>query len=220
MRHSEMGGSLGIAYLAGLVSADGHLEKTEPYVYIAGKNDKFIKTVVTPLLQEVTNRKPSVYWDRSAKVYKARTYNRKLWYSLMTEYGIPSGKKAYLISSPRKINDAAVILYIRGWFDGEGWPEEMKVRKPSGTYRYPRIGFKAKSQSIRDWIAMKLNEIGVRAKPYDRRDGSFGLWINGRRACMAFNNKIGFLNHKNARRLDRLLKRCTGRIGPYSHGLR
>jgi hypothetical protein len=104
--------------------------------------------------------------------------------------------------------------YLRGWFEGESWLETMTVRRPSGTYQYPRIGFKIKNQPIRDWLLAQLSLHDVRAKPYNRRDGTYGLWINGTTACQAFLDNIGYLYPPRNSKLKTLIRTRTGRVSP------
>lgn len=210
----------GMAYLAGLVAADGHLESNEPYIVIPSKEYGFLKDYVVPLIHDHTGISPRVYWDKSAKVWKVRIYSRSLWNVLIHDYAIPAGSKASHILPPAKLEINERVWYIRGWFDGEGWLESMTVRRPYGIYQYPRIGFKVKNRPIRDWILAELTIHGVRSRGYDRRDGSYGIWINGTIACQTFLDTIGFLYPPRNSQLKRLIRTHRGRISPNQAGVR
>ena len=204
----------GIAFLAGLVAADGHLEKKDPYIVISNKEFDFLNNFIAPLINDQINRTPRPYWDKSAKVWKIRVYSRKFWMDLIQNYGIPTGSKATRILPPKQLEPFERIWYIRGWFEGEGWIETMTVRRSSKIYQYPRIGFKVKNRPIRDWLLAELVLLGIRAKAYDRRDGTFGLWINGTKPCQAFLESIGFFYPPRNNQLQELIRKNRGLISP------
>lgn len=210
----------GMAYLAGLVAADGHLESTEPYITVSSKERRFLEKYVAPLIHDLTGRKTKVYWDKSARIWKVRIYSRKLWTTLIQSYAIPHGNKASQILPPKLLEPSERIWYMRGWFEGESWIETMTVRRPSGIYRYPRIGLKIKNRPVRDWLLAELALHGIRAKGYQRRDGTYGLWINGSTACQAFLEKIGYLYPPRNSQLKRLIRTRRGRISPNQAGVR
>ena len=94
---------------------------------------------------------------------------------------------------------------VRGWFDGEGWPEEMVKEHNDTEYHYPRVGFKVQSEAIRDWVAGGLEERDIRVSTYDRADGGHGLWINGYEECEKFDEEVGFRHPEQDRKLKELL---------------
>jgi hypothetical protein len=204
----------GIAYLAGFVAADGHLESTAPYITIASKDHEFLKDYVAPLIYAQTSRTPRPYWDKSAKIWKVRIYSRQLWTTLIQDYRIPTGRKASRILPPENLGSAERVWYMCGWFEGEGWLETMTVRRFSGVYEYPRIGFKVMNRSIRDWLLAELALHDIRAKGYNRRDGTYGLWINGKKAREAFLANVGFLYLPRNRKLQQLIRTKRRRISP------
>ena len=202
----------GRAFLAGLVAADGHLEIKDPYITVASKDELFLKDYLAPLINVQIGRLPKPYWDNSARVWKLRIYNRKLWTTLIKDYSIPCGRKSTSILAPKNLESSERIWYARGWFDGEGWVETMTVRKSSRVYQYPRIGFKVKNQPIRDWLLDELTHHNIRAKGYNRNDGTYGLWINGIIDCQTFLDTIGFLYPLRNTKLKELIQKNQGLI--------
>jgi hypothetical protein len=200
----------GRAYLAGLLAADGHLESKDPYLTIASKEELFLKDYIAPLIEKQICRLPKPYWDKSAKVWKLRIYNRDLWTTFINDYRIPSGRKSTSILPPKELEPSERIWYSRGWFDGEGWIEVMTIYRSSKVYQYPRVGFKVKNQPIRDWLLNELIHHNIRAKGYNRQDGTYGLWINGVINCQTFLNTIGFLYPLRNIQLKELIQKNQG----------
>jgi len=93
----------GIAYLAGLIAADGHLEIQEPYITIPSKDQKFLRDYVALLFNDQIDRMPKPYWDKGANVWKLRLYSQSLWTLLNCDFAIPPGKKASRILPPKQL---------------------------------------------------------------------------------------------------------------------
>ena len=191
-------------YYAGLVASDGHIEHDNNRSVVASSNHEFVTDVVEPVLEE-QGIEHSTFWDEGAGVYKISINNDDLWDTLTEKYDIPSGAKAESIEPPEGLTDSEELWFIRGWFDGEGWPEEMSKEYGDTEYIYPRVGFKVMSEDIRDWVAVKLEERDIRVSTYNRADGSHGLWINGYEECGKFDQEIGFRHPEQDRKLKELL---------------
>ena len=191
-------------YYAGLVVSDGHIEPDNNRSVAASSNHEFVTDVVEPVLEE-QGIEHSTFWDEGAGVYKISINSDDLWDTLTRKYAIPSGAKAESIEPPEGLTDYEELWYIRGWFDGEGWPEETSKEYGDTEYIYPRVGFKVMSEDIRDWVAVKLEEKDIRVSIYDRADGSHGLWINGYEECEKFDHEIGFRHPEQDRKLKELL---------------
>ncbi len=198
-----------MAYIAGLVAADGNVAADEPYFYVSSKEKSDLENFVAPLVERILGRKATLFYDRCASVYKLKVYSRNLWTRLVQDYKIPPGEKASIITPPTFLNADDEAAYIRGWFDGEGWCETLIVRSLHHVYKYPRIGFKVKSLAIRDYIWLVLYKLDVKPSCYSRADGSFGIWINGVTRCRGFREKIGFGYPSKRRALERLLDECV-----------
>ena len=200
-----------LAYLAGLIGADGSLETKKPFITIASADRQFLEKQVAPLIVNVTRRRIRVFMDRSANVYKLRMYDRKLWSSLVKRYRIPCGAKSRIVRPPLMLTNDERLQYLQGWLDGEGWIEILRVRAKK-LNRYPRIGFKVRSKSIRNWIRRTLKERGVPVRTYDRVDESFGIWINGTRASELFLRNVGFGYAPKNAALRKLIEKCRGNV--------
>ena len=207
------------AYIAGIVGADAHLDLEESTIYVASKDKKFLEEIVVPMIIKIA-RKPSVYWDKGASVYKAKMYSRAAWVKLFGEFGLVAGAKSQRLKPPINLSDEDVKWFIRGWFDGEGCIEKSRIRRRNAQYVYPRVGLKIKNEQLRDWIALHLKRLGVNCTCYKRSDQTFGIHINGRSPCRSFMRTIGFLDSVKNERLARVIEVCRGRVNPDSIGLR
>jgi hypothetical protein len=196
-----------IAYLAGLIGADGSLEVNEPYITIASADKNFLRNLVQQRIEGATHRRIRIFQDRSAKVYKLRVYDRELWKLLQSRYKVPCGAKSRRIIPPITLTKNEETSYLQGWFDGEGWIEVLR-RRTERIHNYPRVGFKVRSKAIRNWIREVLSKRGVRTTAYDRADGTFGIWINGIAASERFRREIGFGYVKKNEALASLVEKC------------
>ena len=191
-------------YYAGLVASDGHIEPDTNRSVVASSDHEFITNVIEPVLEE-QDIKYSEFWDEGAGVHKISVYDEDLWDTLTEKYNIPPGAKAESIEPPEGLSDEEELWVVRGWLDGEGWPEEMTKHYNDTEYNYPRVGFKVMSEDIRDWVSDELEERDIRVSRYDREDGSHGLWINGYEECRKLDEEIGFRHPEQDRKLKELL---------------
>ncbi len=199
------------AYIAGLIAADGSLEVNDPFITLPSADKDFLDKYARHYLEALTDRKIRSFVDGNAKVYKLRIYNRRLWEMLIERYNVPAGAKSSIVKPPLTLRASEEIPYLQGWFDGEGWLEVLRVGSKT-LHQYPRIGFKVRSKSIRDWIVKVIRKKGVRVNSYDRSDGTFGLWINGFTACELFRHRIGFGYREKNKALERLVTKCRGQV--------
>lgn len=197
-------------YYAGLTGSDGHIEPDTNRSVVASSDREFVKDVVEPVLEE-QDISYSTFWDEGAGVYKVSVYNEDLWDTLTEKYNIPPGEKAESIEHPEGLTEDEELWVVRGWFDGEGWPEEMTKHYGDTEYNYPRVGLKIMSEDMRDWIAQELEDRDIRVSTYDREDGSHGLWINGYEECRKFDEEIGFRHPEQDRKLKELLANWESR---------
>ena len=197
------------AYLAGLIAADGSLERNDPFITLASADRAFLDEHARHYLEAFTRRKTKSFVDRRAKVYKLRIYNRRAWELLVKRYGVPTGAKSRIVEPPQKLENEEEIPYLQGWFDGEAWIEILRIRSKQ-LHEYPRIGFKIRSEPIRNWAVEMIRKRGIRVTAYDRSDETFGLWINGFNACELFRKRIGFGYSKKNQALKRLVAKCRG----------
>jgi len=193
-------------YLAGLIASDGHIEPGSNKTVVASSNPEFVTGIIGPIVEQ-QGLGYSVFWDGDASVYKLNINDGELRETLNTKYNIPSGKKAAIIEPPDDLSHDEESWFIKGWFDGDGWAEEMTIHANDKDYTYPRVGLKSMSEDARDWITERLRNEGIRVSTYDREDGSHGLWINGYEECEKFDTLIGFRHPEQDRKLEELLAR-------------
>ena len=192
------------------MASDGHIEPDTNRSVLASSDLEFVRSVVEPVLDE-QEINYSEFWDDGAGVYKISIYDHELKETLTEKYNIPPGEKAESIEPPEGLGENEEVWYIKGWFDGEGWSEEMIKQHEDTEYCYPRVGFKVMSEKIRDWIAQELEERDIRVSTYDREDGSHGLWINGYEECRKFDELIGFRHPEQDRKLKELFANWESR---------
>jgi hypothetical protein len=193
-------------YFAGLVASDGHVEDGSKKTVVASSNPEFVTGIIGPVIEQ-QGLGYSVFWDSEASVYKLNINDKELWETLTTKYNIPPGKKAATIEPPDDLNHDEELWLVRGWFDGDGWAEEMTKHVNNKDYTYPRVGLKSMSEDARDWIAERLSDENIRVSKYDREDESHGLWINGYAECEKFDTLVGFRHPEQHRKLQELLTR-------------
>ncbi len=73
---------------------------------------------------------------------------------------------------------------------------------------------------MRDWILTELIQRGIRAKGYQRKDGTYGIWLNGINACQSFLDEIGFFYTPKNKTLKRLIQENRGRVNSNLVGVR
>jgi len=193
-------------YFAGLVASDGHIEGGSNTTTVASSDRDFVIGIIEPVAEQ-QGFGYSVFWDERASVYKLSIHDDELWETLTDKYDIPTGAKAATIEPPDDLDHDEELWFIKGWFDGDGWAEEMTKRESDREYTYPRVGLKSMSEEARDWITEHLRDEDIRVSTYDREDGSHGLWINGYTECEKFNDLIGFRHPEQSRKLEELLAR-------------
>lgn len=165
-------------YFAGLVASDGHLERDKYSTTVSSADKDFMRQVIKLIVKE-QGYNGSYFWDEEAGVYKVKINSKPLWDTMTEKYAIPPGEKSRQIKPPEGLNKEQTRWHIKGWFDGDGWVEEMIKWEGRKEYCYPRAGLKTMSKEIRDWIADSLRDYNIRVSTYDRKDGSYGLWVNG-----------------------------------------
>ena len=193
-------------YFAGLVASDGHIEKESNATIVASSDKDFVTGIIEPVAEQ-QGLGYSAFWDERASVYKLSIHDDELWETLTDKYDIPPGAKAATIEPPDDLSHDEELWFIKGWFDGDGWAEEMTKHEDNKEYTYPRVGLKSMSEEARDWITEHLRDNDIRVSTCDREDGSHGLWINGYTECEKFETVIGFRHPEQREKLEELLAR-------------
>lgn len=148
-----------LAYLAGLVAADGHLEKDGCGVSIYSNNRAFA-SVARKLLQEIV---PTlrVRTYRSKGAWRIYVYSARLCTTLGKQFAIPMGKKSHRILFPRGLSKLESKRFVQGYVDGDG-SFYMERRKRYGrVYLYPRVEVASQSKRFLQQLRAWLEDTGI-----------------------------------------------------------
>jgi|GEM_PF-5465942 hypothetical protein len=97
-------------YLVGLIAADGHIEQNG-YVTIAQKDKRFTY-VIADLLARINMKVSSLFYDKSAGVWKIKIRD-PVFYRYLFDMGLIAGRKCDRIVPP-KIKPEKALPYIIG----------------------------------------------------------------------------------------------------------
>lgn len=162
-----------LSYFAGVVGGDGHLEKKKKRIVVSNKMKKTLEN-----LRKKIKYKGSIFFDKSAKVWKYSIYSKCLYTTLQKKFNIPSGKKSARIKPPALKGKQCIKYFIAGWFDADGGIEKY--------HGYTRLRLKIKSRKIRDYISKQLNKFGVRTRVHDRSDLRYTVEVNRKKDVKKF----------------------------------
>jgi hypothetical protein len=193
-----------IAYLAGLVASDGHIDKNSNRIEIATSNKRFAGIVYT-LLQKVTCNPPHIYQHSSA--YTVEVWDEKLCKTLTTKFKIPRGKKSDVLNCPEIFSTSEISNFIRGFCDGDSSPHYRRMRNKL----VPRIRIMSTSKSILEWIRNQLKKLNIGcSSPFMDMPHGFGCKVCWRieiygNNVKTFVKKVGYLHPEKKEKLDKLL---------------
>ena len=179
-----------LAYLAGLISGDGHLELGRNRVDIRIFDSRFRRTAFR-LSRELLGEDANVV-DKGQKV---RITSKEFMNMLVEAFEIPKGKKSRTLSVPKSIltaSDEIQDAYVAGWYDAEGWIETDRRRKPP----YVRLRFCVVNGNVCGFILRVLRK---------RRLGR-AMFTSGTRFCIDINGheRVGrFLCEMPVRKIGR-----------------
>lgn len=200
-----------LAYLAGLVGSDGHLERSRPYVYVYTKNEKF-KDFIVETLKAQTKTKVSCKFRK--RVFQIRVWSRELHELLQKSYSIDIGKKSDKLVSPKLLTLAEQLEYLKAFLDGDSsvFREVKKEKRKTkvATYSYPAIELKIKSKEIAEWSRLLLEFLGLKISKVYERDGAFYWRIRGARMVTKFKQVLGFSHPDKKETLEKLVKEFDG----------
>ena len=150
-----------MAYIAGLVAADGYISFRE--VKIATSNLEYAKLVV----QILRNSGFEPRLNAGTRVLLVRVYSTRLKETLINEYGLVQGRKAGIITFPEWLSYDNKLAYIAGYFDGDGSIGLVKSGikdKRWGPYHTPRITISSKSKKFLEALEhfLRFNGLGER----------------------------------------------------------
>ena len=112
-------------------------------------------------------------FDQDSNVWRIRIKSKKLL-KVLKEAKVSIGKKwdTVNLDFTKSLNLPNKIAVVAGWLDAEGWYE---IDKGS-----PRIRFKVKNKKVRDQMCDLLDQIEIKARKFNRKDGSYGFNIQGK----------------------------------------
>lgn len=194
---------MSIEYLAGLIASDGHIAKRDYKIKIISTNFLFVTKIRQMLI--LNGIKSAIY--KGTTGYEVYMYNKSFWSTLVKEFEIPSGKKAFDLQKPKIKTKKGRTEFLRGLLDGDSSIFETKatLRRKNKVYKYfvPRIEFKSKSKPIVDWSLDLLKELGI--NPYIQKDPKFHRWfLDGANNMRKF-DKIGFLHPQKQKKLKQII---------------
>jgi hypothetical protein len=125
-----------IAYLVGIITADGCLERNSSHIRIVSKDYDFILKLRDTICYEITKTKLKIvirnveYKGKNRKYY-AYSFSSKYFYSFCQSIGLMPGKT--LVLGSLNIPYLYFSDFLRGIIDGDG---NFNIIKPRWSYRY------------------------------------------------------------------------------------
>ena len=159
-----------ISHLVGLVSGDGHIENSGRIV-ISTSNFEFAE-IIQKITRDFSEHINTVF-DKDSNVWRIKIKSKKLLKALK-EANVSTGKKWDTVNLDfiKNLSLQNKVALVAGWLDAEGWYE---IDKGS-----PRIRFKVKNKKVRDQMCDLLDQIEIKARKFNRKDGSYGFNIQGK----------------------------------------
>ena len=128
-----------LAYFAGLIASDGHLNKNEKIVEFCGIDEKLLK-VFSEYCVKLFNREPKVYKDKRSKnerYFRARLSGEA--HDILQKIGIPTGNKSLTFRFPKLIEkspNSVIGAFLAGMIEGDGNISEGRIRLITGSEEF------------------------------------------------------------------------------------
>lgn len=193
-----------VAYIAGLVASDGHLDRSFPKVVIATSDEEFALKIRS-LLEKVSQKESHIY--KKSTAYAVEIWDKQLYDLLKKKYKIPSGKKSDILESPEITSEHEIMNFIRGFCDGDSSVHHRKMRKKF----VPRIRIMSLSKKFLEWVREQLIKGGIRTgSPFIDKPHGFGSKVCYRieiygTAVRKFKERIGYLHPVKSRKIDEVI---------------
>jgi DNA-binding transcriptional regulator WhiA len=168
-----------ISYLAGLVAGDGHIEPNGKIV-ISNKRKYFLQ-----LVRRIFKLGGSLFYDKSAKVWKLSLYKKSLSKIMNKKYKIPIGKKAEKLEMPNLKTKKEIIFFLGGLFDADGGIEVSHGK-------YFRIRLRLKSKKMIESVYHVLLKFNFRPRMHNR-EKQFVVEINRQEEVVRFLSSVPLL---------------------------
>jgi intein/homing endonuclease len=183
------------SYLAGLISADGHLDKDEKSVSIYS-NDRTFSEKVRVLLEEESGANAKIYSSKNA--YKIYSYCPSFYDLLIKKYNLFAGRKSDRLKFPENLDLKNTKSFLKGYVDGDGCIYIDKRKRRGKINFYPRVE-----------IASKSKKFLTQAKKFlERNNVICGKIKNGKRVfrlCIYANNAKMFVQFIGFRHPQKIL---------------
>lgn len=176
-----------IAYLAGLIAADGHLSKNDG-IAIYVKDREFVKKIVQSLCQ-ITNSKISIYPSKGA--FRINVFDKILLNALTQKFKIPMGKKSNCLIFPETLSKKEKLDFVRGYVDGDGSIYIDKRKRYGIINTYPRVEIASQSREFLDKMIVFLYMFGIKSGQVKSAKRTLRIRIYANNA-KNFIEKIGF----------------------------
>lgn|GEM_PF-7064111 len=131
------------SYIAGLISADGHLDKDEKSVSIYSNNRAFSEKIRV-LLEEESGAKAKIYSSKNA--YKIYVYCPSFYDLLIKKYSLFTGRKSHQLKFPENLNSQEIKSFVKGYVDGDGCIYIDKRKRRGRINFYLRVEIASKSK--------------------------------------------------------------------------
>lgn len=193
-----------IAYIAGLVASDGHLDRKFHKITI-GTSDREFASIILETLKSISKYIPHIYEKKT--VFSIEIWDKELHNILKQKYRIPLGEKSDILQKPEITSEQEISSFIRGFCDGDSSIHVRRMRKKF----VPRIRIMSCSKDFLKWVRKKLSEIGISSSsPFVDKPHGFGTKICYRielygTAVRKFKEKIGYIHPAKMRKINELV---------------
>jgi len=203
-----------LAYIAGLVASDGSLSRKDYRVKIVTSNKQFAGKIKRFIEKLGFNSSIYAYSKGGRRKYEVYTYSKKLWMTLVREFGINPGKKAKSITIPNGLTMEEKKQYIRGLFDGDStiYVTKVRLKRKDTVYIYylPRIVYKTQSRMLCRKLREALKELNISTYTYhDLSSNTCAVVIDGFEKIRRFAELIGYAHPCKKRRLEKILSKYS-----------
>lgn len=199
-----------LAYFAGLIASDGHLNNNEKIVEFCGIDQKLLK-IFSEYCVKLFNREPKVYKDNRSKnerYFRARLSGEA--YNILQKIGIPKGNKSLTLRFPKLIEkspNAVIGAFLAGMLEGDGNIHEGRIRLITGSEEFAQdVVILLRTLGIRSsYHVCKASKTGVK-NGGDSYHIQISAWeeIVKRLSATRFEGKIESLSKCNPRQTSKI----------------
>jgi hypothetical protein len=206
------------ALFYGIMLGDGCLSLVggnKKFISITGSFDEdlpFYEGVISLLLKEFRNKDTNIKFRKACRAIDFNFTDKKL-FDLIASKGFPIGKKGPNLMIPKLFYEDNLLRYvIQGFFSTDG---SLVLTKNPNKF-YPRLESQVIHGKLLNQIVDYLISIGMNGKCYDCGIDFYSPWknsqrryrfqFNGKKNLLLFNEKIGFVNPKQAIKFNNFLR--------------